>query len=76
MKRIMNNSVIYLHGISHSQVDRIVENFVLLNQQHIPLEIICGNSQRMFNLVISVLNRIGCKNFERIDYGSIIIRKI
>ena len=28
MKRIMNNSVLDLHGISHSQVDRIVENFV------------------------------------------------
>ena len=72
----MNNSVLDLHGVSHSQVDRIVENFVLLNQHQIPLKIICGNSQRMFNLVISVLNRIGCENFERIDYGTIIIRKL
>jgi len=53
-----------------------VENFVLLNQDRIPLEIICGNSQVMVNLVISVLDRIGCENFERVDYGTIMIRKL
>jgi len=72
----MKNSVLDLHGISHDQVDRVVENFVLLNQDQIPLEIICGNSQVMINLVISVLNRIGCENFERVDYGTIMIRKL
>ncbi len=72
----MKNSVLDLHGISHDQVDRVVENFVLLNQDRIPLEIICGNSQVMVNLVISVLDRIGCENFERVDYGTIIIRKL
>jgi hypothetical protein len=72
----MKNSVLDLHGISHNQVDRVVENFVLLHQSQIPLEIICGNSQVMVNLVISILNRIGCENFERVDYGTIIIRKL
>ena len=72
----MKNSVLDLHGISHNQVDRVVENFVLLHQDQIPLEIICGNSQVMVNLVISILNRIGCENFERIDYGTIMIRKL
>jgi hypothetical protein len=72
----MKNSVLDLHGISHDQVDRVVENFVLLNQDQIPLEIICGNSQVMINLVISVLDRIGCENFERVDYGTIMIRKL
>ena len=72
----MKNSVLDLHGISHDQVDRVVENFVLLNQDRIPLEIICGNSQIMVNLVISVLDRIGCENFERVDYGTIMIRKL
>ncbi len=72
----MKNSVLDLHGISHNQVDRVVENFVLLHQDQIPLEIICGNSQVMVNLVISILNRIGCENFERVDYGTIIIRKL
>ena len=72
----MKNSVLDLHGVSHDQVDRVVENFVLLNQDRIPLEIICGNSQAMVNLVISVLDRIGCENFERVDYGTIMIRKL
>ncbi len=72
----MKSSVLDLHGISHDQVDRVVENFVLLNQDRIPLEIICGNSQVMVNLVISVLDRIGCENFERVDYGTIMIRKL
>ena len=72
----MKNSVLDLHGISHDQVDRVVENFVLLNQDRIPLEIICGNSQVMVNLVISVLDRIGCENFERVDYRTIMIRKL
>ena len=72
----MHNSVLDLHGLKHDQVDRIVENFVLLNQDHIPLEIICGNSQRMIDLVVSVLKRIGCKNFERIDYGTVMVRKL
>jgi len=72
----MNNSVLDLHGLKHEQVDRIVENFVLLNQNQIPLEIICGNSQRMIDLVVSVLKRIGCENFERIDYGTVMVRKL
>ena len=72
----MSNSALDLHGIRHDQVARTVENFVLLNQDQIPLEIICGNSQVMVNLVISILNRIGCENFERVDYGTIIIRKL
>ena len=72
----MNNSALDLHGIRHYQVARMVENFVLLNQDQIPLEIICGNSQRMIDLVISVLDRIGCENYERIDYGTIMIRKL
>ena len=72
----MNNSVLDLHGLKHEQVDRTVENFVLLNQDQIPLEIICGNSQRMIDLVLLVLERIGCENFERIDYGTIMVRKL
>jgi len=72
----MNNSVLDLHGFKHDQVDIAVENFVLLNQDQIPLEIICGNSQKMIDLVVSVLKRIGCENFERIDYGTIMVRKL
>ena len=39
-----------LHGIRHHEVDLLVENFVYLNQEDMPLKIICGNSQRMINL--------------------------
>jgi len=38
-----------LHGIRHADVERLVENFVLLNER--PLEIICGKSDRMLDIV-------------------------
>ena len=44
-----------LHGIKHEDVDRIVENFVLLNKP--PLTIITGNSQKMSEIVRDVLER-------------------
>ena len=44
-----------LHGIKHEEVDRLVENFVLLNEP--PLDIITGNSQKMMELTLDVLNR-------------------
>ena len=42
-----------LHGVKHEDVDRIVENFVLLNEP--PLTIITGNSQRMSEIVVNCL---------------------
>ena len=44
-----------LHGIKHKDVERIVENFVLLNNP--PIRIITGNSNRMTELVVGVLDR-------------------
>jgi hypothetical protein len=44
-----------LHGIQHGDVDRIVENFVLLNEP--PLRIITGNSDMMVELVVKVLDK-------------------
>ena len=44
-----------LHGVRHSEVDRLVENFVLLNKP--PLSIITGQSYMMKKLVIEVLER-------------------
>ena len=38
-----------LHGVRHHDVERVVENFVLLNEP--PLEIICGNSDKMQDIV-------------------------
>ena len=42
-----------LHGVRHNDVERLVENFVLLNEP--PLTIITGNSYRMQEIVISTL---------------------
>ena len=44
-----------LHGVKHEDVDRIVENFVLMNE--LPMKIITGNSEKMTLLVLDVLNR-------------------
>ena len=42
-----------LHGVRHNDVERLVENFVLLNEP--PLTIITGNSHRMRQIVINCL---------------------
>ena len=44
-----------LHGVRHENVERLVENFVLLNE--LPLKIITGNSDEMRRLVVNVLER-------------------
>ena len=44
-----------LHGVRHNEVDRLVENFVLLNEP--PLIILCGNSDKMPMIIEDVLKR-------------------
>jgi len=44
-----------LHRVRHEEVDRLVENFVLINNP--PLTIITGKSHRMRKLVRDVLDR-------------------
>ncbi|MDG2228820.1 MAG: hypothetical protein P8L74_01705 [Gammaproteobacteria bacterium] len=65
-----------LHGTRHGDVDRLVENFILMNQNETPLEIVCGNSQPMIGLVDSVLKRINCENYEMVQYGVLMVRKV
>jgi len=65
-----------LHGCRHHTVDVKVENFILMNQDSIPLTIICGNSQKMIDLVYEVINRIDCKTVAMDQYGVIVIREI
>ena len=67
-----------LHGIRHHEVDLPVENFVYLNQEDMPLRIICGNSHKMISLVKVVLERIDCEYEEGMgnNYGAIIVRKL
>ena len=45
-----------LHGKSHEDVDRIVENFILLNKM--PMTIITGNSAIMKEIVMKKCDRI------------------
>ena len=61
-----------LHGIRHSDVDRVVENFILLNES--PMRIITGNSDRMKELVVRVLNRHDIE-YESFRPGQITILK-
>ena len=63
MKKILD-----LHGTRHAEVDRLVENFVLLNEP--PLTIITGNSQRMMEIVVNCLVTHDI-NFERWGSGEI-----
>ena len=65
-----------LHGVRHHEVELMVENFILMNQNQIPLTIICGNSQRMIDLANNVINSIGCENVVMDRYGIIVIRNI
>ena len=44
-----------LHGVKHEDADRLVENFVLLNEP--PMKIITGNSEKMTLMTLDVLNR-------------------
>jgi|TARA_R110001606_G_scaffold346958_1_gene496254 hypothetical protein len=70
------NSKLDLHGIRHNEVELLVENFILLNQDQLPLTIICGNSQRMIDLAKEVIDSIGCEEVVMDQYGVIIIRRI
>ena len=61
-----------LHGVRHAEVDRMVENFVLLNDP--PLRIITGNSGQMMDLVNKVLHRHDME-YENLLHGQISIYK-
>ena len=52
-------STLDLHGKRHADIDRITENFILLNE--CPLKIITGNSSKMKEIVHDVLKRHGFK---------------
>jgi len=57
-----------LHGVRHNDVERLVENFILLNEP--PLIIITGNSQRMNEIVINKL-MVNDIKFDRWGSGKI-----
>lgn len=63
-----------LHGIRHSEVDRLVENFLFQYQNEMPLEIVCGNSDKMVRLVQTVTDRVGAET-HMYRYGTVVIRR-
>ena len=71
-KKQNRNNILDLHGVKHEDVERLVENFVLLNEP--PLTIITGNSDKMSNIVLSTLNKHGI-SWERFTWGEIKILK-
>lgn len=63
-----------LHGISHSQVQTKVEDWVLGNQHKLPLRIIIGNSNPMKNLTTEILDKHNFKWFiPAYNLGEIIV---
>ena len=72
----MNLKKLDLHGFKHDEVPIKVENFVLLNQDSLPIEIVCGKSQKMIDIVTNVLNQIECEEYAIKDFGSVVVRKI
>ena len=48
-----------LHGVRHGEVHILVEDFILENQNYLPIKIITGNSEKMKRIVTNVLNAHG-----------------
>ena len=74
----MSSHVLDLHGYRHHEVDIAAENFVFLNQEEMPLTIICGNSEKMLSLVRVVLDRTNAEYYNGIghEYGQIKVHKL
>ena len=77
MKTFLENQLLNLdlHGVRHSDVEVAVEDFVLNNQQQLPLIVICGNSSKMIDIVSKTLKKMET-NFEETRYGRIRINSL
>lgn len=77
MKTFLENQLLNLdlHGVRHSDVEIAVEDFVLNNQQQLPLIVICGNSSKMIDIVSKTLKKMEI-NFEETRYGRIRINSL
>ena len=77
MKTFLENQLLNLdlHGVRHSDVEVAVEDFVLNNQQQLPLIVICGNSSKMIDIVSNTLIKMEI-NFEETRYGRIRINSL
>ena len=71
-KKQNRKNILDLHGVKHEDVERLVENFVLLNEP--PLTIITGKSDKMSNIVLSTLNKHRI-NWELFTWGEVKVLK-
>ena len=62
-----------LHDTRHTSVEVLVENFVLLNPA--PLKIITGNSHRMKEITITVLDQHDIEYDNQPHEGWVVVRK-
>ena len=76
MRKLDGSNKLDLHGARHYEVDRLVENFILMNQDLLPLTIVCGNSQRMIDIAYAAVNRIDCREVSMDRYGVISVRSL
>lgn len=64
-----------LHGIKHAEVHQEILDFVYQYQDSLPLIIICGNSNKMLQIVSDMLET-ACIEFSSSRYGILRIVKI
>ena len=63
-QKYQSQPILDLHGIKHNSAFNLVEDFILNNQDNMPLKIITGNSDKMKLIVVNVLNT---HNFNYMD---------
>ena len=77
MKTFLENQLLNLdlHGVRHGDVEVAVEDFVLSNQEQLPLIVIFCNSTKMIDIVSKTLKKMEI-NFEETRYGRIRINSL
>ena len=68
-------SHIDLHGVKHKDVDNEILDFIYQNQDKLPLIIICGNSNKMIQIVSMILKKVDIK-FSSPRFGIMRIEKV
>ena len=64
-----------LHGVKHKDVDDEILDFIYQNQDKLPLIIICGNSNKMIQIVSITLKKFDIK-FSSPRFGIMRIEKV
>ena len=77
MKIFIERGIIHidLHGVKHKDVDDEILDFIYQNQDKLPLIIICGNSNKMIQIVSITLKKVDIK-FSSPRFGIMRIEKV